>query len=180
MGELKRCPIQILWLKSHKYARKYWLLIHFQANSFYGLLDVESIQSPMFNGKHLQLPYFPGHCYAAVKTKDSSQVIFVSFFNALRFWISKDPTMILQKEKPQNLIYHIHSFHVLDLKVFQIISFQTYTLFCRYASALTFHLELSMKSCLVASISILFTVMAHCMETLYLLMINLLKLKLFS
>ena len=87
--------------------------------------------------------------------------------------------MILQKEKPQNLMYHIHSFHVLDLKVFQTISFQTYTLFCRYASALMFHLELSMKSCLVASISILFIVMAHCMETLYLLMINLLKPKLF-
>ena len=58
-----------------KCASKFSLLIFFQANSFYGLLDVESIQSPKFNGKFMQLPYFPGHCYAAVKPKDSIQVL---------------------------------------------------------------------------------------------------------
>ena len=54
--------------------------MYFQANSFYGLLDVESIQSPRFTGKYMQLPYFPGHCYAAVKTKDSNQVLSKLFF----------------------------------------------------------------------------------------------------
>ena len=96
------------------------MFIYFQANSFYGLLDVESIKSPMLSGKYLQLPYFPGHCYAAIKPEDSSQVVSFISFNALRFLISKKPTMTVQREKPQSLIYHIHSFHVLDMKVFTI------------------------------------------------------------
>ena len=127
MGQLKRCPIQILWSKSYKYARKYWLLTHFQANSFYGLLDVESIQSPMFNGKHLQLPYFPGHCYAAVKTKDSNQVIFVVFFQRSKILNIQGPNHDSSKRKttksdlpysqfscsgpkgiPENIIPNIH------------------------------------------------------------------------
>ena len=86
--------------------------------------------------------------------------------------------MTVQEGKPQSLVYHIHSFHVLDIKVFTIIILRYYSsfLFSRYVSALTLHLELQMKSCLAPIMSTLRVAMLQCLESLYLVMTNLLVL----
>ena len=43
--------------------------------SYYGLLDVQSILAPVASGQWMQLPYFPGHYYAAYKASESKEVI---------------------------------------------------------------------------------------------------------
>ena len=43
--------------------------------SYYGLLDVQSILAPIATGQQVQLPYYPGHHYAAYKASGLKEVI---------------------------------------------------------------------------------------------------------
>ena len=43
--------------------------------SYYGLLDVQSIQTPVATGQQVQLPYYPGYHYAAYSASELTEVI---------------------------------------------------------------------------------------------------------
>ena len=51
------------------------LLIIIKVTSYYGLLDVQSILAPIATGQQVQLPYYPGHHYAAYRASEFKEVI---------------------------------------------------------------------------------------------------------
>ena len=50
-------------------------VITFKNVSCYGLLDVNSVLSPMHTGEYVQVFYFPGLQYVAYRPKEPSQVL---------------------------------------------------------------------------------------------------------
>ena len=45
--------------------------------SFYGLLDEKMILAPVPTGDLVEVPYYPGHCYAAYLGNSTTQVLLV-------------------------------------------------------------------------------------------------------
>ena len=98
------------------------------------------ILAPVLTGDMVEVPYYPGHCYAAYFGNSPTQVFMApQCIIHLIFFYEKVESVTLYKERPDNLLYHICSFHVLDLKVCIYHNFNILhqlTLTYRYASAL--------------------------------------------
>ena len=56
-----------------KYYSRY--ILTFQNVSCYGLLDVNTVLTPIPTGQYVQLVYFPGLQYVAYRGGESSQVV---------------------------------------------------------------------------------------------------------
>ena len=74
------------------------------------------ILAPVLTGQMVEVPYYPGHCYAAFMGNSSTQVFWIFKIMIMLFFL-KVQSVTLYRERPDNLLYHICSFHVLDLKV---------------------------------------------------------------
>ena len=55
--------------------------ITFQNHSCYGLLDVNTILTPIPTGQYVELVYFPGLQYVAYRAGECSQVVFFLLLN---------------------------------------------------------------------------------------------------
>ena len=72
-----------------------------KGTSYYGLLDVMMI-SPSLTGQMVEVPYYPGHCYAAFKGNSSTQVfltfnisIYQCFFYRFKVLLSTEKDLTL-------------------------------------------------------------------------------------
>ena len=83
-----------------KYNSRY--ILTFQNVSCYGLLDVNTVLTPIPTGQYVQLVYFPGLQYVACRAEESSQNMI---------------TVTVYEARPQSLVYHSHEYHVTDVKV---------------------------------------------------------------
>ena len=90
--------------------------------SYYGLLSTQDINSPQPSDGWMQVPFYTGYNYAAypARTKEEVEVINI-WISLLNKMIQKAGTFTLFNERPAMLIYHEKCFHLLDLKVKQII-----------------------------------------------------------
>ena len=93
------------------------ILIHFQNNSCYGLLDVNYIVSPIKTGQWVDIYYYPGYTYAAYRATENCQVRKVNPSNSSYLFTFQVPSVTIYDTRPMHLIYHSHEFHVMDLKV---------------------------------------------------------------
>ena len=76
------------------------------------------ILDPVPTGDLIEVPYHPGHCYAAYLGSSATQVFLApQYIKKLIISYEKVQSVTLYTKKPDNLLYHICSFHVLDLKV---------------------------------------------------------------
>ena len=75
------------------------------------------ILSPVPTGDLVEVPYYPGHCYAAFMGNSATQV-FSYFLNVQMMMFFKVQSVTLYRERPDFLLYHICSFHILDMKVY--------------------------------------------------------------
>ena len=92
----------ILKIKSkHKKIKTNNIFSYLQIVSCYGLLSPDTIQNPQSIGKHISLPFYPGHRYAAVPGSSINDMVEVVFHPA----------------RPEYLVYHDHCFHLMDVKV---------------------------------------------------------------
>ena len=70
------------------------------------------------------LPLYPGYKYAAYAAINNEEVIkliaLVKSFNYLLCIFLQAGTVTFYNERPVKLVYHISSFHILDLKVINI------------------------------------------------------------
>ena len=66
------------------------------------------ILNPHQIGKHINLPFYPAHRYAAVPGSD----------------INDEVQVEIHPERPASLVYHDHCFHLMDLKVNLSLSLQ--------------------------------------------------------
>ena len=74
------------------------------------MLSPDIIKNPQSIGKHINLPFYHGHRYAAVPGSGINDVVEVD----------------ICPKRPEYLIYHDHCLHLMDLKVnlfFLILSF---------------------------------------------------------
>ena len=59
-----------------------------KGTSYYGLLDVKMIISPSLTGQMVEVPNYPGHCYAAFMGNSSTKVFFdLQYINVQCFFI---------------------------------------------------------------------------------------------
>ena len=105
------------------------------------------ILSPVPTGDLVEVPYYPGHCYAAFLGKSPTQVSMLMKCTKCNIFI-KVQSVTLYRERPDFLLYHICSFHILDMKVHShirkyLLNHINYNI--RYYSTLIYHLELWMK-----------------------------------
>ena len=100
-----------------KYNNRY--ILTFQNVSCYGLLDVNTVLTPIPTGQYVQLVYFPGLQYVACRAEESSQNMI---------------TVTVYEARPESLVYHNHEYHVTDIKV--KITFSKTCLKCDIASLL--------------------------------------------
>ena len=74
----------------------------FQNISYYGLVSKDPILNPKPIDKMITLPFYPGCRYAAVPgLSNDNDASLVNMYSA----------------RPEQLVYHNHSFHIADLKV---------------------------------------------------------------
>ena len=68
----------------------------------------------------VQLPYFAGCKYAAYSAENSEEVrkLDVPLNHKNHLLCYKVGTVTWYQSRPEFLVYHIHSFHVLEMKVF--------------------------------------------------------------
>ena len=96
----------------------------YQASSVYGLLSTTTISNVVATGHVITLPFFNGCKYVAYPS-DMQQVSCFDDINCyLDFCtIQKVGAVNWYDRRPDLLVYHIHSFHVLDMKVFKKLLF---------------------------------------------------------
>ena len=76
------------------------------------------ILDPVPTGDLIEVPYHPGHFYAAYLGSSATQVFLApQYIKKLIISYEKVQSVTLYTKKPDNLLYHICSFHVIDLKV---------------------------------------------------------------
>ena len=68
------------------------------------------------------LPLYPGYKYAAYAAISRDEVILylVILINNNSFILLQAGTVTFYNDRPVKLVYHICSFHILDMKVFRI------------------------------------------------------------
>ena len=74
---------------------------YFQIVSCYVLLSPDTIRNPQCIGKHINLPFYPGHRYAAIPGSSANDAVEV----------------VIHPARPEYLVYHDHCFHLVDVNV---------------------------------------------------------------
>ena len=77
------------------------------------------IVSPVPTGGYVEVPYYPGLCYAAFHTTTFNPGKFTIPEKAIFILLFKVPTVCFYDKRPVFLVYHASSFHVMDFEVFQ-------------------------------------------------------------
>ena len=76
--------------------------------------------SPIATGRMVTLPYYPGYKYVAFAAKDTKEVYNINIFTFFDLHL-KAGTFTIYNERPDKLVYHDRCFHVLDMKVCNIV-----------------------------------------------------------
>ena len=92
----------------------------YQASSSYGLLSTTAINNVVSTGYVLTLPFFNGCKYVAYQS-DMQQVSWFDNINCYLdvCFIKKVGGVNWYDRRPDLLVNHLHSFHVLNMKVFK-------------------------------------------------------------
>ena len=109
-----------LWVKHHMNHN----LIDFQANSYYALFSKAPICSPVSSGQSVNLPFFPGHLYAAYQAEDDYQVDlhFSIWCILIKNKLYQGVNFTYYQERPTKLCYHTSLLEICKLEVLILIN----------------------------------------------------------
>ena len=74
----------------------------------------------MATGNFVRLPLYPGYKYVAYGSMNIEEVCIIKYIICSNSNL-KAGTLTIYTERPEKLIYHDRCFHVMDIKVFNII-----------------------------------------------------------